>query len=280
MRIARIAGSLSVFLFLWLFLWLFFCLFLGPTVRATSFIERPFPDRVYSAPVIVHGVIGKTWADWANSEDGTRRIYTFYEFDVKETIKGGELPRLITLRELGGEKDGVGMRVEGSAEFVADEDVILFLNHINKDGTFDIWGMMMGKFTLQKGEQGAQGNEYITGMGAEVAAGQRKWTLDSLRKLVKSQAPDVTSSALQSPASQVTAGQSPVSQSTVGQFTAAPGENPLVNPRSEQPSNVEVAQAKELSFWGQFLKNSWYLFGVIGGLGLLIFLWFYRGRKS
>src|SRR4051794_28005467 len=77
----------------------------GRLSYATSFYERPFPDTVQDAPVIVRGKIGANHADWAAGPDGSRRIYTFYELRVDEVMKGTpSSPRNISIREMGGEK--------------------------------------------------------------------------------------------------------------------------------------------------------------------------------
>ncbi len=176
-------------------------------VWGTSFVEVPFEDAVQDAPLVVRGAVGARFSDWGLARDGRRRIYTYYELIVSERLKGdsGE-QRLILMRELGGEVDGVGMQVSGVAQFQPDEEVVVFLSPGVPDAkgrtAFDVRGMMMGKFTV-KTEEG--GDEVLDGAGTSAlehplhrqvrreleAQGDtkpaKKWTLGALRQLIASQ---------------------------------------------------------------------------------------------
>ncbi len=194
---------------------LILALVLLPTLApATTFLERPFPDTVQDAPNVIRGKIGATSAEWVKGDDGTKRIYTYYELVVDDSFKGKiERATTIQIRELGGEKDGVGMHVSGTAQFNKEEDVVVFLGERNADNSFDLRSMMMGKYNLQKDEEG---NEYLVGAGISALTrpelrghedlmhpgghgdahdgapggtpGVPKWTLTSLRNLIKTQA--------------------------------------------------------------------------------------------
>lgn len=175
--------------------------------RATSFIERPFPNAVKDAPFIVKGRVGQVYTDWVKTPDGTRRIYTFCELQVEEVVKGkiSQIGSSIVMREMGGEKDGIGMQVSGSAQFARGEPVVVFVREKNKDGTFDLEGMMMGKYIVEKD---SSGKEYLSGPGLfERPSGhdhgaqsdnhgqddthsEKKWYLTDLRQLVAAQAND------------------------------------------------------------------------------------------
>jgi len=136
-------------------------LLLGPAALATSFVERSFPDTVQEAPIMVRGTVGRSYSDWARGNDQSKRIYTFYELTPSEVFKG-ELPEgAIMVRELGGSKDGNTMEVPGTAHFSRGEEVVLTLSPRNADGSYDMRGMMMGKFNIQE----SGGKEYLTGPG-------------------------------------------------------------------------------------------------------------------
>lgn len=153
---------------------------LAAPVWATSFYSRPFSETVQEAPVIVRGRVDRSYSDWAKGADGARRIYTFYNVEVTETLKGPEQPATLVMRELGGEKDGVGMQVAGAAHFEPGEDVVTLLSARNSDGTFDVHGLMMAKLDVLKDDAGA---EYLSGPALDTT---RKWTLQDLRQLVAS----------------------------------------------------------------------------------------------
>jgi hypothetical protein len=184
---------------------------------ATSFFNRPFPITVQDAPVIVRGVVNSSYSDWGAGSDGVRRLYTFYNLEIEEVFKGSVNSSTLLMREMGGEKDGIGMQVAGASSFSAGEDTVVLLSPKNQDGTYDVRGLMMAKFSIVKDDSG---EEYLSGPALASAMpgihdeddantqGSQKWTLKDLRKLVAAQAtqPAATSSfrpapRLQSPSS-------------------------------------------------------------------------------
>lgn len=162
----------------------------APAAWGTSFFEAPFPDAVKDAPVIVRGTAGPGEADWGHERDGAKRIFTYYDLKVAEVFKGLAEPSgsILRMREMGGEKDGIGMQVSGTASFAPGEDVVVFLGDKNGEGSYDVWGMMMGRFSVTKADDG---QEVLRGAGistrASGASPVPRWTLDALRRLVASQ---------------------------------------------------------------------------------------------
>lgn len=163
---------------------------------ATSFIQQPFPDTVEDAPVIVRGKTGKATANWGIAADGGKRIYTFNDLEVQEVLKGTLLEKSIVIRELGGEKDGMGMHVAGASHFDAGEDVVVFLSEQNAENSYDVRGLMMGKYNIK---QTPTGKEYLEGPGISSSPDSEikktnetestpEWTLDALRELIREQA--------------------------------------------------------------------------------------------
>jgi hypothetical protein len=132
----------------------------------TTFAQRPFSEAVQEAPLIVRGTVGERSVDWATDADGTRRIYTFHELRVGEVLKADaaregasavlEKTRLV-MREIGGEKDGVGIQVSGAARFEPGEEVVVFLGlPPNPDGSFGVYGLMMAKLQVVRGPSGEE----------------------------------------------------------------------------------------------------------------------------
>ena len=184
-----------------------FCLsiLVAISARATTFIEVPFPDLVKEAPTVVRGKIGTSSTDWVMGEDASKRIFTFYQFQVEETFKGEVTESNIHIREMGGEKEGMGMQVAGAAQFAQGEDVVVFLGPQNKDGSYDVRGLSSGKFNLKQED----GKTCLLGIGLARAdrdgfvhahddgAGHGtdhgdtpsdcEWNVDSLRRLIHSQ---------------------------------------------------------------------------------------------
>lgn len=133
--------------------WLLFAI----GAHATSFVSQPFTDTLSRAEIIVRGRIGSSHADWGPR----KRIFTYTELSVIEILKGSDVLRdsvtdgVITVREFGGQKDGVGLSVPGSAHFQKGEEVVLLLKPQDEvDRSFPIRGLMMGKLNLKKNASG------------------------------------------------------------------------------------------------------------------------------
>jgi len=250
----------------------------SPPAWATSFYPQPFPESVQAAPIIVRGKTGMSYADWSSNDAGGRRIYTFYELQPTEILKGQvSASSPLTLRELGGEKDGVGLTVPGVAQFERGEDTLVFLKERNTNGTYDIQGMMMGKYSFQKD---ADGTEYLTGMGLnEVHSNApshlpQKWTLEDLRQLIRTQAP---AQPQQNPApAQEKPPLAGEARSGSLPFTLATPHTPAVTSAAPLPANPPPFYFSFLiylrrHFWLSFLT-------FIGAIGL----WQYQkaGRKD
>jgi len=237
---------------------------------ATTFIERPFPEAVQDAPIVVRGRTGSPYSDWAKAKDGNRRIYTYTDLQIDEVLKGSPQSRTsVLMRELGGEKNGVGMQVSGTAQFERGEDVVVFLGPVNADGSHSVTGMMMGKLEVVKGDDGkqylsgpvlGQGSEHSPAHVDSENEGQRdtlpvkKWTLESLRTLIleQSKVSNPSSSTVKTPEIQKVITPSPAATSSpMTSVQPAPVLQPLSDEASETP-------------WGLYLS------GVLGGLILVL----------
>ena len=256
--------------------------FVALTARATSIVEVPFPETVQDAPVIARGKIGKSRVDYATLPGGGRRIYTFYDFDVSEVLKGQMPMGAGTIREMGGEKDGMGLNIPGAAHFNAGEDVVALLSDRNPDGSYDVRGLMMGKINVVKDESGQETlfGPAIQGSGAEHAqhvhpglpgggqGGPGKkvtWTIDSLRKLILEQEAKIPagqraqSPTISTPSPGPGGGAAPPLRS-------APGLQP------HPPGGLDETEREEPSTrWGLILV------GIAGLLGLAV--WLFRRRR-
>lgn len=241
----------------------------------TSFIERPFPESVKDAPIIVRGKAGTSYSDWARNDDQSRRIYTFTEIQVDEAIKGGfGNQRSVIVRELGGEKDGLGMQVPGTAKFQRGEDVVVFLGRRNEDGSYNVRGMSMGKYNVARDENGT---EYLSGGSLALHSEHRvenggqddtrtepKWTLDRLKKLVQEQTPPVV------PAQET---QNPKAIPSVNPVTEA-SDRPAPQLQSSTADTPAQSPSEEKSRTGLWVGI------VIGALAIAwAFMKFARGKR-
>lgn len=176
---------------------------LAGSVAATSFSHKTFEQAVKDSDGIVRGTVGTSYSNWVK-EEGANRLFTFIELTLDEVVKGqvpGTLKTLI-LRELGGEKDGVGLNIAGAARFRRGEEVVVFVMlPANSDGSYTLRGLMMGKYEVVRGDDGTpmlRGGRLAqpvedeghsdTGDGKLTGnAQQKKWTLQALRDLVREQ---------------------------------------------------------------------------------------------
>lgn len=112
-------------------------------------------DVIGEANVIVRGVVDSNYVDYEAS--GSGRIMTFTKIIVEEVLKGTLTAKEITVRQPGGAKDGVEMRVAGTAEFQAGEEVVLLLGAFDpSDRSYSIPGMATGKYFVERRSSGEE----------------------------------------------------------------------------------------------------------------------------
>jgi hypothetical protein len=245
------------------------------TAWATSFVSRPLPETTQKTPTLVRGKIGSSYSDWVRTPDGGRRIYTFYELQVSEVFKGEPKPGTsIQVRELGGEKDGIGLQVAGAAQFTQGEDVVLTLGEKNPDGSYDLRGLMTGKFGIgrdQSGNEiliGATGDEMVENESGKSAGDhQGPWTLNEFRKMVASQS-SAAHSEVRAEAS---------SRPTASMATPAPSVSPSASPTASLgASSLPASQLQTERDQGA--AHHWVVAVLLIGLGGLMVGW--RARKK
>jgi hypothetical protein len=259
-------------------------LLFSSSVFATTFVEQSFPDSVKDAPNIVRGKVGSSHVNWALGADGVKRLYTFYELSQEEVLKGQISSRSVMLRELGGEKDGVGMQVSGTSSFERGEDVVVMLGPQNRDGSHDVYGMMMGKYNVERGNDG---KDYLLGAGLKESLRPElrghehelqgkeeghndthpmsRWSLDLLRQLIKAQAqPQVQA--------QVQVQEQPVAAKPQEMQPVTP-EATSTSAADENDETVKMPEAPTLQPQSQvasFASGAKVMLGLAGAVGLLL----------
>jgi hypothetical protein len=134
---------------------------------------------------------------------------------------------------MGGEKDGIGLQIAGTAQFSPGEDVVLTLGEKNSDGSYDLRGMMTGKFGITRDQSG---NEILVGATGDDIEGTPEdhhgpWTLNEFRKLVASQS-GASHSEAKTPA--------PVASSSAsGSPAATPSVAATLNPSAAAASQLQ-----------------------------------------
>jgi hypothetical protein len=123
----------------------FVALAAGPS-QATTLARMSLEQLAAAADAVVKG---RCLGNQTRSEAG--EVWTFSSFEVEEAMKG-IVPRLITVRLLGGHLGRWSVRVEGVPEFQPGEEVILFLQR-TRAGEFAVTSWMQGTFRVQRDAQ-------------------------------------------------------------------------------------------------------------------------------
>lgn len=116
---------------------------------ASTLIRRTLPELAAGADLIFVGRCEAVTPHW--NRDRTL-ILTAYRFRVLRALKGSP-GATITLDELGGVVNGVGMNVSGVPRYSVGEEVLLFV-HRTELGRWETHGATQGKFPLERDAQG------------------------------------------------------------------------------------------------------------------------------
>ena len=112
-------------------------LFLG-----TTFGPIPLAEQIRHTKYMVHG---KIFTDaWIEKDRKSQRPYTHWKLQVLDSASQEKLEGEVTFREAGGEMDGVGYHVAGSAHFLKGEDVLVILKDSDEPSFKDLVGLASG----------------------------------------------------------------------------------------------------------------------------------------
>lgn len=112
--------------------------------EATSFRKLTTEEMADLSDLILRGTVMEVWAETTPSGVTWTRV----QVEVKRLYKGELSSDVIIVDQMGGTLGGLLTRVEGSARFSPDEEVLLFLD-VTKTGYIQPIGMMNGKYTIQ-----------------------------------------------------------------------------------------------------------------------------------
>ena len=118
---------------------------------ATIMVPLTVEDLTVRSRAVVRATVRQRQSVW---DKNRKRIYTLTELAVSEVIHG-EAPKTILIRTLGGEVDGVGMKVSGTPRLQDEQDVVVFLRDDPVEATgFMVVGMSQGLYRLEKDSAG------------------------------------------------------------------------------------------------------------------------------
>lgn len=223
----------------------------SPRSDATTFAPVRIEEAAALAPVIFRGKVLDSKADWQIGPDGVRRIYTDTQVRITETLKGVAAEKTVTLRELGGEVDGIGLEVPGRAIYAPDSDIVLMATPFSPGGNLlRAHGMSMGQYDVVRD---SNGQEAIQGAGIAApsdhgdADRSGQMPLEDFRKLLKKQA----SSSKPSPSER--AGSAEADSSAAGlrgsHATATLSEGRASGKNDASPSENEENPKTGISIW-------------------------------
>ncbi|TNE48828.1 MAG: hypothetical protein EP343_13145 [Deltaproteobacteria bacterium] len=121
--------------------------------HATVVPYRSVDQMIQKASRVVRAkVVQKTYL-WG---PGRRHIYTDYQMQVLEPLKGDVGPK-VTIRQVGGVMGGMVTRVPGSAQYKLEEEVVLFLEVQRPGGYYFVMDLAAGKYEVVR----LQGQAYL-----------------------------------------------------------------------------------------------------------------------
>lgn len=126
-------------------------LLVSAAAHATIMLPLTVEEMAQEASAVVRARVVDRSAEWDRER---KRIYTTTTLEISDAIKG-DVSRRIQVRTLGGEADGVGMKVAGTPQFAMGEEVLVFLRpDPGAPAVHQVIGMAQGKYQLRQDEHG------------------------------------------------------------------------------------------------------------------------------
>jgi hypothetical protein len=115
------------------------------SLQATLVPRMSLEEVVDASESIVQGTVVRTWSAW---DEGRKYIWTHYEIQVADKLKGS-VPGTFVVSEPGGVVDETELQSAGTPQYVVGEEVVLFaertpLGYLRTCG----WGQ--GKFRITR----------------------------------------------------------------------------------------------------------------------------------
>ena len=129
---------------------------------ASVVIAHTFEQLVERTPIVIQGRVGQVDV---RIDDSLGHIYTYAEVLVDHTFKG-RAPKILLVRQPGGEWSGRRETVAGAARFTPGEAVILFIEPAADDPSLYVSvALSAGKVALEKNANGQWvGRRYLDGL--------------------------------------------------------------------------------------------------------------------
>lgn len=129
--------------------------------HATTIIPVSVEELTHGASNVVRARAVTSWSDWDAQHAA---IYTFTRFEVLSQLKGSA-PLTLTVKQPGGDRDGVTMKAAGVRQFAPNEEDVLFLRpSIAGDGSMVVVGLVQGRFQVVRSAGTATVSNGVTGV--------------------------------------------------------------------------------------------------------------------
>lgn len=238
----------------------------GVSALASSFVHKTFPEAVEDAPIIVRGQASEPSTRWVNDASGARKIYTYWNFQVEEVLKGDIPHRSIQVRQIGGEKDGVGLHVPGGAQLRVSEDSVIFLSSATPEGSYEVRSWSLGQYQIQKGDGGVEvltGGRITGDLHGESQNGQgqsepKTWTVTALRELIRTQSQGGNAAQTQDLASS-----SPAAKNTAPALQPSSPVSEHTETHSPNVVQTDGATNRQNTHFGVILSGLFLLAGIV-----------------
>jgi len=117
---------------------------------AATVVPLSLSDLVAQSDLAIEGKIGSGAPDWSGPA-GASMIFTYWEVEVTETLKGTVTASLL-VRTPGGTKDGRSLEVPGAPSFHPDQRLILFLKKTEESRSgqpvYEVLGWQQGALDI------------------------------------------------------------------------------------------------------------------------------------
>lgn len=131
-----------------------------PTANAAVMVEIPLDTMLQQADLVVRGLVLRKGTrvvleKAGNHGQGKLEPYTHVWIRVDEVVAGQTTDKVVHLREPGGQYEGVQTAVSGTPDYVAGEEVLVFLaKDTDQPGVYRTLQMVQGKYTVLRTDTG------------------------------------------------------------------------------------------------------------------------------
>ena len=155
-------------------------------VRATTLQQLSLNDMIQLSTSIVRGQATPTGSAFRGSI-----IYTHYQIQVSEVLKGSPVTGPVDVAVLGGTANGLRQEFAGAPALTSGQDYVLFL-WTSKSGLTQVIGLSQGLFSVMPDSDGqamvvrtASAQRMLNSTGQPVSDSNIRMSLNDLRKHIR-----------------------------------------------------------------------------------------------